>query len=315
MKTNIIQLMVLGTCYLFLNPLIAQERLNVEGAAAGSPLLNIQVTDITAMNDIIQIDAPTSPTSTSGQFIECQKGGSIVMQINWDGTTFFTNEMNLNGDILFDDSGTQSSSEIIMEDNDNNQTIIIHSKDGASDIGGEILLKGGVGAPTTIEIDGNWAGTGKGRIRTDELEIEGGADIAETFDVVTAAGHEYAELGMLVSIDPERAGQLIVCGAAYDAKIAGVISGANGVRTGLYMGQKGSVADGSHPVAIAGRVYVKADARYGAIQPGDLLTSSDTPGHAMKVRNHRKARGAVIGKAMSALDDGTGYVLVLISLQ
>jgi hypothetical protein len=81
------------------------------------------------------------------------------------------------------------------------------------------------------------------------------------------------------------------------------------------MGQQGTKADGKHPVALTGRVYCQADASNGAIQPGDLLTTSDTPGHAMKVTDHQRAQGAVIGKAMTALADGKGLVLVLVSLQ
>jgi len=68
-------------------------------------------------------------------------------------------------------------------------------------------------------------------------------------------------------------------------------------------------------VALTGRVYVQADAGYGAIKPGDLLTTSDTPGHAMKVIDHAQARGAVLGKAMSSLKEGKGLVLVLVTLQ
>jgi hypothetical protein len=35
----------------------------------------------------------------------------------------------------------------------------------------------------------------------------------------------------------------------------------------------------------------------------------------MKVTYHARAQGAVIGKAMSALSEGKGMVLVLVSLQ
>jgi len=69
------------------------------------------------------------------------------------------------------------------------------------------------------------------------------------------------------------------------------------------------------PVAIVGRVFCHADASYGPIEPGDLLTTSATPGHVMKVTDYDAARGAVIGKAMTALDEGKGLVLVLISMQ
>ena len=37
------------------------------------------------------------------------------------------------------------------------------------------------------------------------------------------------------------------------------------------------------PVALSGRVWVYCDAGKHAIEPGDLLTTSATPGHAMKV--------------------------------
>jgi hypothetical protein len=97
--------------------------------------------------------------------------------------------------------------------------------------------------------------------------------------------------------------------------VAGIVSGADGVKPGLLMGQKGTVADGEHPVALTGRVYCKVDADFGAIEPGDLLTTSPTPGHAMKVSDHAQAQGAILGKAMTALEAGQGTVLVLVSLQ
>ena len=52
-----------------------------------------------------------------------------------------------------------------------------------------------------------------------------------------------------------------------------------------------------------------------SIEQGDLLTTSDMPGHAMKVTDYEQAQGAIIGKAMSALDEGQGLVLVLVALQ
>jgi hypothetical protein len=83
----------------------------------------------------------------------------------------------------------------------------------------------------------------------------------------------------------------------------------------MMMGQEGTLADGKHPVALSGRVYCWVDATKGAIKPGDLLTTSSTPGHAMKATNAAKARGAIIGKAMTALKSGRGLVLVLVTLQ
>ena len=72
---------------------------------------------------------------------------------------------------------------------------------------------------------------------------------------------------------------------------------------------------GEMPVALAGRVYVLADASEGAIEPGDLLTTSALPGHAMKATDLTAAQGAILGKAMTSLEEGTGLVLVLVTLQ
>ncbi len=45
------------------------------------------------------------------------------------------------------------------------------------------------------------------------------------------------------------------------------------------------------------------------------LATSSTPGRAMKVSDHLKAQGAILGKAMSTLKEGQGMVLVLVTLQ
>ena len=46
-----------------------------------------------------------------------------------------------------------------------------------------------------------------------------------------------------------------------------------------------------------------------------MLTTSDTPGHAMKCEDRSRAFGSVIGKAMTDLKEGRGMVLVLVNLQ
>jgi hypothetical protein len=142
------------------------------------------------------------------------------------------------------------------------------------------------------------------------LQIDGGSDLVEGFDSQT----KDIEPGTLMVIDPAHPGQLMPSSAAYDTRVAGIISGAAGIKSGLKMGQEG-VMDGKHPIAMTGRVYVKCTTAGGAIQPGDLLTTSDLPGYAMKASDRSRAPGAVIGKAMSGLEKDTGLVLVLVNLQ
>jgi hypothetical protein len=75
-------------------------------------------------------------------------------------------------------------------------------------------------------------------------------------------------------------------------------------------------SEDAQPIALTGRVWVKCDASQHAIDAGDLLTTSDVPGHAMKVTDHARGHGAIIGKAMTPLATGErGLVLVLVSLQ
>jgi hypothetical protein len=144
------------------------------------------------------------------------------------------------------------------------------------------------------------------------LEILGGADLAEPFEV---EGEPVP--GMVVCIHPDRPGRLRVSGGAYDTTVAGIISGANGLSPGMVMrDQGGTHTDGRHAVAMTGRVWCWADATGAEIRPGDRLTTADTPGHAMRVTDEARAPGAVIGKAMTPLPAGErGLVLVLVNLQ
>ena len=69
------------------------------------------------------------------------------------------------------------------------------------------------------------------------------------------------------------------------------------------------------PVALVGKTFCKVDASEAAIDVGDLLTASSTPGHAMKATDPRRAFGAVIGKALRPLRTGTGLIPILVTLQ
>ena len=176
--------------------------------------------------------------------------------------------------------------------------------------GGAMYFYDSAGAATVV-IDADSAN--EGHIWTQVLTITGGSDLSENFDV--NAEKDELQSGMIVSIDPKNPGELVLAREAYDAKVAGVISGAGGVKPGMLMSQKGSVADGKHPVALTGRVYCHVDASHGAIEPGDMITTSTTPGHGMKATSRDRAFGSIVGKAMTGLAEGKGLVLVLVNLQ
>lgn len=153
-----------------------------------------------------------------------------------------------------------------------------------------------------------FATTGGRTVQVPVLEIYG-ADVAERF-----LASETLEPGMVVAIDKQNPGKLCLARGAYNRCVAGIVSGANNFSVGAVLGSTPDCKD-APPIALSGRVYVHCDSSSAPIEPGDLLTTSDVPGHAMKVADYPRAQGAIIGKAMTALESGRGMVLVLVNLQ
>ena len=101
---------------------------------------------------------------------------------------------------------------------------------------------------------------------------------------------------------------------AYDKRVAGVVSGAGDLRPGIVLDKQPSL-QGRLPVALLGKVFCKVDAQFGAIAVGDLLTTSPTPGYAMRAGDPLQAFGTVIGKALRPLAAGQDLIPILVALQ
>jgi len=136
-----------------------------------------------------------------------------------------------------------------------------------------------------------------------------GADCAEEFAIAPTVE---IEPGMVMVLDQDGALQPSL--QAYDKRVVGVISGAGDYTPGLVLDRQPS-SDHRQPVALVGKVYCKVDASYASIEVGDLLTTSSTPGHAMKASDPSKAFGAVIGKALCPLKEGQCIIPILVALQ
>jgi hypothetical protein len=149
-----------------------------------------------------------------------------------------------------------------------------------------------------------------GRLKTGILEVLG-ADVAEKFP----SSDDMVEPGTVMEIDPDQPGKLRIAREPYSSRVAGVVSGAGNLSAGAVLGNSADT-ENAPAIALSGRVWVQCDATGAAIAAGDLLTTSQTPGFAMKASDRERSHGAVLGKAMTTLAKGErGLVLVLVNLQ
>ncbi|MDQ6804797.1 MAG: hypothetical protein M3065_07475 [Actinomycetota bacterium] len=135
-----------------------------------------------------------------------------------------------------------------------------------------------------------------------------GADLAEQFGVVGELVVEPGCVVVLVGDDRVR-----LSDKAYDHRVAGVVSGAGSHRPAMVLDKRGG--PDRQALALTGKVWCNAEADSAPIGVGDLLTTSSTPGYAMRASDPSRAFGAVIGKALGSLESGRGLVPVLVALQ
>jgi hypothetical protein len=140
----------------------------------------------------------------------------------------------------------------------------------------------------------------------------GGADFAESMSV-TGKRSQY-EPGDLLAIDRTAHSRLARSNRAYSTLVAGIYSTKPGVLGSQHMMDDPKLAT-EVPMAVVGIVPCKVSAENGPIDTGDLLVASSTPGYAMKGTDRNKMLGAVVGKALEPLRNGTGLIQVLVTLQ
>jgi hypothetical protein len=165
---------------------------------------------------------------------------------------------------------------------------------------------GNVEVTQDLKVDGQINATGNINVTADVILV-GANDCAEEFDVPAST-----DPGTVMVLGEH--GALLTSRHPYDKKVAGVISGAGGFRPGLILGRTASPKK-RMPLALMGQVYCKVDAQYGSVDVGDLLTTSPTPGHAMRALDPLKAFGCVIGKALRPLESGQDLIPILVTLQ
>lgn len=149
-----------------------------------------------------------------------------------------------------------------------------------------------------LDYDGNLAVTGR-------FNARGGFASGDIVEPATGSGVQPGDVVVLGAQMPNGKLAVELATTPRDPLVAGVVSTAPSFQLA------GLPTD--IPLAVTGIVPVKVDASYGPIAKGDLLTSSATPGHAMRC-DPSDCVGAIIGKAIDGLDAGRGSIRMIVSL-
>jgi len=139
-----------------------------------------------------------------------------------------------------------------------------------------------------------------------------GGDYAESVDV--AGDRKNYEPGDVLVIGAESGSDVLKSAEPYSTLVAGIYSTKPGT-VGRRQLTDAKTSTSEVPMAMVGIVPTKVSAENGPIKRGDLLVTSSTLGYAMKGTDRNRMLGAVVGKALGALDSGTGMIEVLVSLQ
>ena len=190
---------------------------------------------------------------------------------------------------------------------------LVYSPNGTAGVfrnrgGGDILVgEGPVEGPHLFRFDGQGNLFLVGVLQMNSPN----ADLAERIE-----SQESLNAGDVIEIDPTAEGRFRKSRTRLSTRVAGIISTAPAITLANRGDIKSSPGADRHPVlALAGTVPVKVTNEAGPIQVGDLLTTSSTPGFAMRCADRVACIGAILGKALSPLSAQTGVVRALITLQ
>jgi hypothetical protein len=255
---------------------------------------------------------PPGYSPTPGSHLTMQNDGNAVIYHGTD--PIWSTQTDGAGDFIIGKSFNPKFRGVYGENTGGGDGVFGFGQNGGRGVVGVSDSHTGVEANSTTGIGlfasgGRAAGRFQGNVEiTGDIQLEN-MDCSEDFDI---AGAKLVDPGTVMILNDDAALQPSTL--AYDSRVAGVISGAGDYKAGIVLGRLQSTRI-RQPVALLGKTFCKVDAQSGAIGVGDLLTTSSTPGHAMKADDPLKAFGAVIGKALRRHHAGRGMIPILIALR
>lgn len=300
--------------------------IDLDGFAATVPTIVGGASDLVAINDSLSIGVD----GTNAENI-----GTMGFSISGSNDLYVEDALGVDGDAYFDgavsygqegafangDTTPSVSGRSHFTFNNGGATTVTGFDDGQS---GQLIFIRAIDANTTLDCNGS------ATLRCGSVDITLAANDFLVFfkddpgnwnlvsyndntaDNSNADGFDLAEWfpssqelvpGEVVSVDASGPGYVKASESAYDSTVLGIVS----TEPGITLGEPADVS--AAKIALAGRVPVNVNNENGAIVPGDYLTTSSTPGEAMKATE----AGPVIGVALDSFDGTSGQVLVKVS--
>lgn len=299
---------------------------DLDGAAATVPTLTGGVSDVIAINDslFVGVDGTTADninlfSASGGDDLYVEDDFGVDGDAVFDQTVSVGNETQLtaNSTTPSVSGGTQ-----FFLNNTTNPTLISNFTNG---VAGQLIFVrvAEVGAASQLDCTGASLNCGTTDIvlatndsmlfyktdpgnwqlvammdSSDNHNAGNGFDLAEWFP-----SEESLAAGDVVSVDSTRAEYVRKSQGAYEPSVIGIVS----TNPGYTLGEP--AVGYAAQIALAGRVPVNVTNENGTIVPGDYLTTSSTPGYAMKATE----AGPVIGIAMDSFGDASGQVVAKIA--
>jgi len=242
-------------------------------------------------------DFTFNKTETATEIIQGYNSKGLTFRgSGWDGATAQNVEMKINNVVA------SASNYKLAVLNNAGQEVAYLDQAGAFGLSGKFYPASPTGAQTDAYIFYR-----NNRIRTNAAGwATGSFDFAEMF-----LSHELLEAGDVVVLDEATNEYVKKSTTTYNNMALGIVSTEPGFLAGANVDFDDPSADQGYPIALAGRVPTKVSAENGPIRPGDFLTTSATPGVAMKATES----GLIIGTALESFDGpGVGLVKVFVNL-